>query len=35
MSDTIVVAGVFVISYGLIVAYSVALYLRRRRATTS
>jgi len=25
MSDTVVVAGVFVISYGMIIAYSVAL----------
>jgi hypothetical protein len=32
MSDTVVVVGVFVVSYGLIVAYSVYLHLRRRRA---
>jgi hypothetical protein len=34
MSDTVVVAGVFVISYGMIIAYSVYLHLRRRRTTT-
>jgi hypothetical protein len=32
MSDTIVVAGTYVISYGLIVGYAVYLHLRRRRA---
>lgn len=33
MSDTIVVAITFAISYGLIVAYAVYLHLRRRKAT--
>lgn len=33
MSDTIVVAGTFLISYGLIVGYAVYLHIRRRRAT--
>jgi hypothetical protein len=32
MSDTVVVAGTFLISYGLILAYAVYLHLRRRRA---
>jgi len=32
MSDTVIVAGVFVISYGMILAYAVYLHLRRRRA---
>lgn len=32
MSDTVVVAGTFLISYGLIVWYSVYLHIRRRRA---
>jgi hypothetical protein len=32
MSDTVVVAGTFLISYGLIVAYAVYLHIRRRRA---
>lgn len=32
MSETVVVAGTFVVSYGLIVAYAVYLHLRRRRA---
>ncbi len=32
MSDTVIVVGVFAISYGLIVAYSVYLHLRRRKA---
>jgi hypothetical protein len=32
MSDTVVVAGVFVISYGLILVYAGYLHLRRRRA---
>ncbi len=32
MSDTVVVVGVFVISYGLILVYAVYLHLRRRRA---
>ncbi len=31
MSDTVIVAGVFVISYGLILAYAVYLHLRRRK----
>jgi hypothetical protein len=34
MSETVIVAGVFAISYGLIVAYSVYLHLRRRRASS-
>lgn len=33
MSDTIVVAGTYIISYGLIIAYAVYLHIRRRRAT--
>lgn len=32
MSDTVVVAGTYLISYGLIVGYAVYLHLRRRRA---
>jgi len=32
MSDTVVVAGTFLISYGLIVWYAVYLHIRRRRA---
>lgn len=32
MSDTVVVAGTFLISYGLIVGYAVYLHIRRRRA---
>ena len=32
MSETVVVAGTFLISYGLIVGYAVYLHLRRRRA---
>jgi hypothetical protein len=32
MSETIVVAGTYLISYGLIVGYAVYLHLRRRRA---
>lgn len=31
MSETVVVAATFVISYGLIVAYAIYLHLRRRR----
>lgn len=31
MSETVVVVGTFVISYGLIVAYAVYLHRRRRR----
>ncbi len=32
MSDTLVVAGTYIISYGLFVGYAVYLHLRRRRA---
>jgi hypothetical protein len=32
MSETVVVAGTFLISYGLIVGYAVYLHIRRRRA---
>lgn len=32
MSDTVIVAGTYLISYGLIVGYAVYLHLRRRRA---
>jgi hypothetical protein len=32
MSDTLVVAGTYLISYGLILGYAVYLHLRRRRA---
>jgi len=32
MSDTIVVAGTYLISYGLILGYAVYLHIRRRRA---
>jgi hypothetical protein len=32
MSDTVVVAGTYLISYGLIVGYAVYLHIRRRRA---
>jgi len=32
MSDTVVVAGTFLISYGLILAYTVYLHIRRKRA---
>ena len=32
MSDTVVVAGTYLISYGLIVGYAVYLHLRRKRA---
>jgi hypothetical protein len=32
MSETLVVAGTFLISYGLIVGYAVHLHIRRRRA---
>lgn len=31
MSETAVVAGTFLISYGLIVGYAIHLHLRRRR----
>lgn len=31
MSETVVVALTFVISYGLVAAYAVLLHLRRRR----
>ena len=33
MSETVVVAGAFVISYGLIVTYAVYLHIRRRKTT--
>lgn len=33
MSETIVVAGTYLISYALIVGYAVYLHVRRRRAT--
>lgn len=32
MSETVVVAGTYLISYGLIVGYAVYLHLRRRRS---
>jgi hypothetical protein len=32
MSETVVVAGTYLISYGLIVVYAVYLHIRRRRA---
>lgn len=32
MSDSLVVAGTYLISYGAIVGYAVYLHLRRRRA---
>lgn len=32
MSDTVIVAGTYLISYGLIVGYAVYLHARRRRA---
>ena len=32
MSDTVVVAGTFVVSYGLIVGYAVYLHFRSRSA---
>lgn len=32
MSETVVVAGTYLLSYGLIVAYAVFLHVRRRRA---
>lgn len=32
MSETVVVAGVFVVSYGLIVAYAMYLHRRRHKA---
>lgn len=35
MSDTVVVAGTYLISYGLIVGYAVYLHLRRKRAESS
>lgn len=35
MSDTLVVAGTYLISYGLIVGYAVSLHLRRKRAERS
>lgn len=31
MSETVVVAGTYLISYGLIIGYAVYLHLRRRR----
>jgi len=34
MSDTLVVAGTYLISYGLILGYAVYLHLRRKRATS-
>lgn len=33
MSETVVVAGTYVVSYGLILGYAVYLHMRRRRAT--
>lgn len=33
MSDTLVVAGTYLISYGLILGYAVYLHIRRKRAT--
>ena len=32
MSETVVVAGTFLISYGLIAGYAVYLHMRRRQA---
>jgi len=32
MSENLVVAGTYLISYGLILGYAVRLHLRRRRA---
>lgn len=32
MSETVVVAGTYVLSYGLILGYAVYLHIRRRRA---
>jgi len=32
MSETLVVAGTYLISYSLVVAYAVYLHVRRRRA---
>jgi hypothetical protein len=34
MSDIVVVAGTFAISYAAIIAYAVYLHLRRRRASS-
>lgn len=34
MSDTLVVAGTYVISYGLILGYAIYLHIRRKRATS-
>lgn len=34
MSDTVIVVGTYLISYGLILGYAVYLHMRRRRATT-
>lgn len=33
MSDTVVVAGTYLISYGLILGYAVYLHIRRRRVS--
>jgi hypothetical protein len=33
MSETLVVAGTYLISYSLVVAYAVYLHMRRRRAS--
>jgi len=33
MSDTLVVAGTYLISYGFIVGYAVYLHIRMKRAT--
>ncbi len=32
MSETVVVAGTYLISYGLIVGYAIYLHIRRKRA---
>lgn len=32
MSETVVVAGTYILSYGLILGYAIYLHLRRRRA---
>lgn len=32
MSETVVVVGTYVISYGLILGYAIYLHVRRRRA---
>jgi hypothetical protein len=32
MSETLVVAGTYLLSYGLILGYAVYLHIRRRRA---